>query len=212
MAVEEKELSLGTIWKQMAAHPVPRHARNISFCFGGVTFLLFLIQVITGIVLAIYYKPTPELAYQSIMFIENEVTMGAAIRSVHNISANLMVITVVIHMLRVIYTGSYKPPRQFNWVVGVLLLLIVFAFCFTGYLLPWDQVGYWAAVIGAKIMGSVPFVGDKLLLLAQAGTKVSGYTLSRFYTLHIVVLPISCIGLLAAHFYMVRKQGISGGL
>lgn len=212
MAMEERELSLGTIWKEVAAHPVPRQVRNFMYCFGGMTFLLFLVQAVTGAILAIYYKPTPELAYQSVLFIENEVTMGAAIRSVHNISANLMVIMVVLHMLRVIFTGAYKPPRQFNWVAGVLLLMVVFAFCFTGYLLPWDQVGYWAAVIGAKILGSVPLIGPKLLLIAQAGTKVTGYTLMRFYILHICVLPILTIGLLIAHFYLVRKQGISGGL
>lgn len=212
MAVEEREISVGGIWKGMSSKPVVKEVRNFMYCFGGITFLLFLIQGITGAILAIYYKPTPELAYQSILFLENEVTMGAAMRSIHNISANLMVIMVMLHMLRVIYTGAYKHPREFNWVAGVLLLIIVFGFCFTGYLLPWDQVGYWAAVIGAKIMGTVPLIGSKLLLIVQGGSKVTGYTLMRFYILHICVLPVITIGLLIIHFYLVRKQGISGGL
>lgn len=209
---EHKEQSLWAMFKELASHPVPKHARNFMFCFGGITFLLFLIQAFTGILLAVYYKPTPELAYESVLFIEQQVKMGAAIRSLHNIAANLMVITVVIHLLRVIFTGSYKPPRQLNWIVGATLLLFVFAFCFTGYLLPWDQVGYWAAVIGTKMLGTLPWIGQKLLLLSQAGTKVSGYTLTRFYAIHIVVLPVFALTFMVVHFLMIRKQGISGGL
>lgn len=212
MAVEPKEIDLKHIIQEVAEHPVPWHARNFIFCFGGITFLLFIVQIITGIILAVYYKPTLETAYESVMFITNEVTMGSAIRSVHNIAANLMVIMVLLHFLRVIYTGSYKPPRQFNWVVGVLLLLLVITFCFTGYLLPMDQVGYWAAVIGTKMLGSIPFVGEKLLLLSQAGTKITDYTLTRFYIIHVVVLPVITIFLMVIHFLMVRKQGISGRL
>ena len=210
--VKKHEQSLTDMFKELGSHPVPKHARNYMYCFGGITFLLFLIQVITGILLAIYYKPTPELAYESVIFIEQQVWMGAAIRSIHNVAANLMVITVLLHMFRVIYTGSYKPPRHMNWIIGVCLLIIVFAFCFTGYLLPWDQLGYWAAVIGTKIMGSIPWLGEKLLLLSQAGSKVTGYTLIRFYALHIVVLPVIAIVSMVIHFLMIRKQGISGGL
>lgn len=212
MAVEPKEVELKSILQEIAEHPVPSHARNFIFCFGGITFLLFLVQVLTGILLAVYYKPTMEGAYQSVMFIINDVTMGKAIRSVHNISANLMLIMVVLHCLRVIFTGSYKPPRQFNWVVGVFLLLIVILFCFTGYLLPMDQVGYWGAIIGTKILGSIPIVGEKLLLLSQAGTKITDYTLIRFYIIHIVALPVVAIVLMVLHFLMIRKQGISGRL
>ncbi len=212
MAFEHKEVEVKDMLRDIAEHPVPKHARNFIFCFGGITFLLFLIQVVTGIVLAVYYKPTMEAAYQSVMFINNEVFMGKALRSIHNVSANLMLIMVVCHFLRVIFTGSYKPPRQFNWVVGVFLFIFVILFCFTGYLLTMDQVGYWAAIIGTKILGSVPLVGDQLLLLSQAGTKITDYTLIRFFIIHIVVLPVLTIGLLIAHFLMIRKQGISGPL
>ncbi|WP_172637574.1 MULTISPECIES: cytochrome b N-terminal domain-containing protein [Desulfitobacterium] len=212
VAFEAKEVEVKDMLKEIAEHPVPRHARNFIFCFGGISFLLFLVQVVTGIVLAVYYNPTMEGAYQSVMFINNEVFMGKALRSVHNIAANLMLIMVVLHFLRVVFTGAYKPPRQFNWVVGVLLLLLVVFFCFTGYLLPLDQVGYWAAIIGTKILGSIPIVGDQLLLLGQAGTKITDYTLMRFFIIHIVILPVVTIGLLIAHFLMIRKQGISGPL
>lgn len=212
MSTQIRDVDVKTMLKEVAAHPVPQYARKFYYCFGGLTFFTFVIQVLTGILLAIYYKPTPEAAYQSVKFITDEVTMGAVVRSVHRICSNLMVVLVVLHMLRVIYTGSYKPPRQFNWVVGATLLLFTLGFCFTGYLLIWDQVGYWAAVIGTQIMGSVPFVGETLLNLAQAGSKVTGYTLTRFYALHVVVLPVATIIFLAVHFIMVRKQGISGGL
>lgn len=206
------EVNMKSILKEMAEKPVPFHARNFIFCFGGIAFLMFLIQILTGIVLAVYYKPSMDMAYQSVMFITNEVTMGAAIRSIHNITANLMVIMVLLHFLRVIYTGSYKPPRQFNWVIGALLFLLVVTFCFTGYLLPMDQLGYWAAIIGTQMMGTVPIIGEKLLYLSQAGSKVTDYTLIRFFIIHVVVLPIVTIALMIAHFLMVRKQGISGPL
>ncbi|WP_208925193.1 cytochrome b N-terminal domain-containing protein [Desulfitobacterium hafniense] len=212
VALEPKEVEVKDMLKEIAEHPVPKHARNFIFCFGGIAFLLFLVQVVTGIVLAFYYSPTMEGAYQSVMFINNEVFMGKALRSVHNIAANLMLIMVVLHFLRVVFTGAYKPPRQFNWVIGVLLLLLVIMFCFTGYLLPMDQVGYWAAIIGTKILGSIPIVGDQLLLLGQAGSKVTDYTLIRFFIIHIVILPVITIGFLIAHFLMIRKQGISGPL
>jgi cytochrome b6 len=162
--------------------------------------------------LAIYYKPTPEAAYQSVQFIMDEVALGAVIRTLHRVCSNLMVVLVILHMLRVIYTGSYRKPRQFNWVVGVTLFLLTLAFCFTGYLLIWDQMGYWGAVIGTKMVGIVPFIGDSLLNIAQGGTKVTGFTLTRFYAIHIVVLPIITVLFLVIHFIMVRKQGISGGL
>ncbi|WP_273484362.1 selenite/tellurite reduction operon b-type cytochrome ExtP [Desulforamulus ruminis] len=212
MSTPSRDVDVKTMLQEVAAHPVPEYARKFYYCFGGLTFLTFVIQVLTGILLAVYYKPTPEAAYESVKFITDEVALGAVVRSVHRICSNLMVVLVILHMLRVIYTGSYKRPRQFNWVVGVTLLLLTLGFCFTGYLLIWDQVGYWAAVIGTQIMGSVPVVGDTLLNLAQAGSKVSGYTLTRFYALHIVVLPVVTIVFLVIHFIMVRKQGISGGL
>jgi cytochrome b6 len=206
------EVEVKDMLKEVATHPVPKSARKFYYCFGGLTFFTFLLQVLTGIILAIYYKPTPEAAYQSVQFIMDEVALGAVIRTLHRVCSNLMVVLVILHMLRVIYTGSYRKPRQFNWVVGVTLFLLTLAFCFTGYLLIWDQMGYWGAVIGTKMVGIVPFIGDSLLNIAQGGTKVTGFTLTRFYAIHIVVLPIITVLFLVIHFIMVRKQGISGGL
>lgn len=212
MSMPADEVEVKDMLKEVATHPVPKSARKFYYCFGGLTFFTFLLQVLTGIILAIYYKPTPEAAYQSVQFIMDEVALGAVIRTLHRVCSNLMVVLVILHMLRVIYTGSYRKPRQFNWVVGVTLFLLTLAFCFTGYLLIWDQMGYWGAVIGTKMVGIVPFIGDSLLNIAQGGTKVTGFTLTRFYAIHIVVLPIITVLFLVIHFIMVRKQGISGGL
>jgi len=198
--------------RDVGAKPVPLSVRRFYYCFGGLTFLTFLVQVMTGIILAMYYVPTPEGAHASIQFIMTEVNLGAVIRSIHRMASNLMVIFVLLHMLRVILTKSYQHPRQLNWIAGVCLLVLTLGFCFTGYLLIWDQVGYWAAVIGTQIAGSIPFLGGFLQDLAQGGSKVSGFTLSRFYALHIAGLPILAILFLILHFLMIRKQGISRGL
>jgi cytochrome b6 len=207
-----KDVDVKTMLKEIGAKPVPASVRKFYYCFGGLTFLTFCVQVLTGIILAMYYVPTPEGAYASIQFIMTDVNMGAVVRSIHRIASNLMVVFVLFHMLRVILTKSYKHPRQFNWVAGVCLLLLTLGFCFTGYMLIWDQVGYWAAVIGTQIAGSIPLLGGVLQEMAQGGSKVSGVTLSRFYALHIAGMPILAILFLTLHFIMIRKQGISRGL
>lgn len=199
-------------WKKFSNHPVPRHALNPIYCFGGLTFAAFLIQVVTGIFLALYYKPTPDTAYASIEFIMNEVRFGAVIRSIHHWSANLMVVLVLLHMIRVFYTGSFKKPRELNWVVGVMLFIITLGFGFTGYILPWDQVGYWASTVGTEIAGGVPFIGKYILILLRGGLKITDFTLIRFFIAHIVILPVITIILLGAHFIMIRVQGISDEL
>lgn len=195
--------------KKLLSKPVPRFATRWMYCLGGITFLLFLIQVVTGILLAFYYKPTPEEAYASIQFIENEVRFGASIRAIHHWSANGMVIMVVAHMLRVFIMGAFKPPRELNWVSGVVLLLLTFFFGLTGYLLPWDQRAYWATTVATEIAGGVPQLGELVLVFFRGGWDVSGVTLSRFYALHILVLPVIVALLLGMHFLMVRRQGIS---
>ncbi|AVX19794.1 cytochrome b6 [Carboxydocella sporoproducens DSM 16521] len=196
-------------WKEIKEHPVPPHALNPIYCLGGLTFLSFLIQAVTGIILALYYRPTPEEAYASIQFIMEQVSFGAMIRSVHHYAANIMVLLVMLHMLRVFYTGSFKKPRELNWVVGVLLYLLTLAFGFTGYLLPWDQVAYWASVVGTEIMGGIPVIGKYLMILARGGLKVTEFTLTRFYVAHVIILPLLAILLMGLHFLMVRLQGIS---
>lgn len=195
--------------RKMLAKPVPIFATRWMYCLGGITFMLLVVQGITGVLLAMYYKPTPEEAYASIQFIENEVRFGAAIRAIHHWSANGTIIMVVAHLLRVFITGAFKPPRELNWVTGVILFIITLAFGFTGYLLPWDQRAYWATTVGTEIAGGVPQIGDLALVFLRGGWDVTAITLSRFYALHILVLPAIIIILLAGHFWMIRRQGIA---
>lgn len=192
--------------------PVPKHAIRWYFCLGGITFALFIIQGITGILLSLYYKPTPEQAYESILFIMNNVRFGWLIRSIHSWSASLMIACCVAHMLRVFITGSYKKPRELNWVAGIVLLLLTLVFGFTGYLLPWDQKALWGSTVGSEILGVVPVIGEALLQLLRGGMEITGLTLTRFYGIHMLVLPILVFVFLAIHFVIIRRQGISGPL
>jgi hypothetical protein len=189
--------------------PVPLFSTRWWYCLGGITFMLFLVQGVTGTMLAFYYKPTPEEAYASIEFIETQVRFGASIRAIHHWSANAMVIMVVAHMLRVFITGAFKPPRELNWISGVILLLVTLGFGFTGYLLPWDQRAFWATTVGSEIAGGIPWIGDLALVFLRGGWGVGSVTLSRFYAVHVLVLPVIILILLGAHFLMVRKQGIA---
>ena len=189
--------------------PVPRYALRWFYCLGGITAFLFVVQGITGILLAFYYKPTPEAAYESILFIENEVRFGAAIRAIHHWAANGMIVMCIAHMLRVFITGAYKAPRELNWVGGMLLLIGTLAFGFTGYLLPWDQRAFWATTVGTEIAGGVPSVGELVLVFLRAGWNVSAVTLSRFFAAHVLVLPVFVVTLMGLHFLMVRRQGIA---
>jgi quinol-cytochrome oxidoreductase complex cytochrome b subunit len=192
--------------------PVPKHAIKWYFCLGGITFALFLIQGVTGILLSIYYRPTPNEAYESILFIMNSVPFGWLIRGIHHWSATLMIAFCVAHMLRVFITGAFKNPRELNWVAGVFLLLLTLVFGFTGYLLPWDQKALWGSTVGSEILGVVPWVGRALLGLLRAGADITGLTLTRFYGLHILVLPVLVFVFLGIHFIIIRRQGISGPL
>jgi quinol-cytochrome oxidoreductase complex cytochrome b subunit len=192
--------------------PVPKHAIRWYFCLGGITFFLFVVQGITGILLSLYYKPTPEGAYQSILFIMNNVRFGWLIRSIHSWSASLMIAACVLHMLRVLITGAYKKPRELNWVAGVVLLILTLTFGFTGYLLPWDQKAFWGSTVGSQIFGSIPLVGNALLGLLRGGPDITGFTLTRFYGLHMLVIPLATIVFLGFHFIVIRRQGISGPL
>jgi quinol-cytochrome oxidoreductase complex cytochrome b subunit len=191
--------------------PVPKHV-NWTFCFGGMTFFLFIIQVFTGILLTLYYRPTPEGAYESVRHITNHVSFGWLIRGIHHWASNIMILMVVLHMLRVYFYGAYKRPRELNWLAGVGLLGVTLAFGFTGYLLPWDQVAYWATTVGSQIAGAVPIVGPTFLLMMRGGEMVTGETLTRFFSAHVIILPVASVVLLAFHFLMIRRQGISGPL
>lgn len=188
--------------------PVPTWATRWWYCLGGITAFLFVILGATGIMLAFYYQPTPEGAYASIQYIETQVRFGAGVRMIHHWSANGMVIMCFAHMLRVFITGAFKPPRELNWGSGVILIVATLMFGFTGYLLPWDQTAYWASTVGSEIVGGIPDIGTLILVFMRVGWDISAATLNRFYTLHVLVLPIVLVTVMGLHFLMVRRQGL----
>ncbi len=189
--------------------PVPTFALRWWYCLGGITAFLFVVQAITGIMLAFYYKPTPEAAYASILFIETQVRFGAAIRAIHHWAANGMIVMCTAHMLRVFVMGAFKAPRELNWVSGVILLILTLGFGFTGYLLPWDQRAFWATTVGTEIAGAIPVIGNLSLVFLRVGWDVGALTLSRFYSLHVIVIPIMTLVFMGSHFLMVRRQGVA---
>jgi quinol-cytochrome oxidoreductase complex cytochrome b subunit len=193
---------------KMLNKPVPAWQRRWWYCLGGLSAFLFLVQGITGVMLAFYYKPTPDAAYASIQFIENEIRFGSAIRMIHHWAANGMVVMVTAHLIRVFISGAFKPPRELNWISGVILFVVTLGFGFTGYLLPWDQRAYWATTVGSEIAGSLPAIGELALVFLRVGWNVTHLTLSRFYALHVLVFPLIIVAVMGAHFIMVRRQGI----
>jgi len=204
----DKRLSLREILEKAFQRPIPPHV-NWFFCFGGITLFLFMIQIVTGTLLALYYKPTPAEAYASIKHIVNDVPLGWFIRQIHAWAANLMVFFMLLHMLRVFLHGAYKSPRELNWVVGVLLFFITLIFGFTGYLLPWDQWAYWGTKGGSETLRGIPLFGPQILHLLWGGPNVTGTTLIRFYAIHVIVLPWLITLFLTLHFLMIRRQRIS---
>jgi quinol-cytochrome oxidoreductase complex cytochrome b subunit len=198
-------------------HPVKvkRHGVKLSYtlCLGGLSFFLFILLTITGIFLMFYYTPSAETAYADIEALSTNVAFGSLVRNMHRWGAHLMVLSVFLHMSRVFYHGAYKPPREFNWVVGVVLLFLTLLLSFSGYLLPWDQLALWAVTVGTNMAGFVPVVGNEVKFALLAGVEVSGATLLRFYVLHVLAFPFILVIFLAVHFWRVRKDGgISGPL
>ena len=203
----EVRYRVGTVAHALMHVEIPKSAS--TFYFGGITMFFFMVQVITGVLLVVYYQPTPDAAYGSILFIMNEVSFGWLIRSVHSWSANLMILFCVLHMLRVFFQGAYKRPREVTWGVGFVLLLFTLGFGFTGYLLPWDQRAYWATTVGTEIAGAMPIVGQALDLFLRGGSDITARTLSRFFGVHVLVLPLSAILMLVVHLTMVHQQGLA---
>ncbi len=198
-------------------HPVKvkRHAvrYTYTFCLGGISFFLFLVLTLTGVFLMFFYVPSTIKGYTDLRELETEVIFGQFMRNMHRWGAHLMVFTVVLHMMRVFYQGAYKPPREFNWVVGVMLLLVTLLLSYTGYLLPWDQLAFWAITVGTNMAGYAPVVGKEAKMLLLGATEVSQPTLLRFYVLHVIFLPLAGALLMAVHFWRIRKDGgISGPL
>ncbi len=178
-----------------------------TWYLGTLTLGTFLLLVITGILLMLYYHPSVPQAYVDVKDLKYVVSSGLFLRNLHRWSAHAMVLLAFAHMFRVFYRGAYRPPREFNWVVGVVLLLLTLLLSYTGYLLPWDQLAYWAITVGSNISAAVPLVGDKFHFLLLGGHQVNANALLRFYVLHCVILPLVAIVFLAVHFWRIRKDG-----
>jgi quinol-cytochrome oxidoreductase complex cytochrome b subunit len=196
-------------------HPVrvKKHAvrYTYTFCLGGISFFLFLALTVTGVYLMFFYVPSITRAFQDIQTIENSVAFGSLIRNMHRWAAHLMVLTVFLHMIRVFYHGAYKPPREFNWAIGVLLLFSTLWLSFTGYLLPWDQIAFWAITVGTQMATYAPLLDQESSFILLGGIEVGQETLIRFYVMHVIAFPLIAALLMVVHFWRIRKDGgISG--
>ena len=176
---------------------------------GSATLTVFLVQVVTGIALAMWYSPSPDHAYDSIRFLEAKVVSGATLRGIHHWGASAMVVLVLAHMIRVFSMGAYKYPREINWVLGVILLFVVLAFSFTGYLLPWDQKAYWATQVGTNLAGTTPVVGPLIVKMMRGGVQLGAATLARFFALHVLLLPMILVVIVLLHLALLIRQGIA---
>ena len=201
-------LPLGEVMAHLRK-PLPKHI-NLLFSLGSLAMFLLLLQAATGAFLALSYSPSPDHAHNAVKYITEEVPFGSFVRGLHHWGASAMVIIVFLHLLRVVLYGSYKAPRELTWVVGVLLLLVVLGFGFTGYLLPWDEKAYWATVVGVEIASTAPGLGDVVAKVLRGGTEIGAVTLSRFYALHTIWLPWIAFSLVGIHLFLVRFYGSSG--
>lgn len=203
----DERLGWRNVWEAIFLRKLPKV--NWWYTLGSATLFTAILQGVTGILLTIYYVPTPDHAYDTVQFITYEVSMGWLIRGLHHYGASAMVVLVVLHMLRVIIHGAYKYPREMTWFTGVGLLLVVIGSGFTGYLLPWDQRAYWATTVGTKIAGTPPLIGDWILQVIRGGEGLSEVTLARFFGVHVWVLPAVLVAILFLHLFLVIRNGIS---
>lgn len=198
-------------WRDVWAAIFLRKIPHVDWLYtlGSATLFVAVLQIVTGILLTIYYVPTPDHAYDSVIYITTQLPAGWFIRGLHHWGASAMVILTALHLLRTFFYGAYKYPREVTWMSGVALLLIVVGFGFTGYLLPWDQKAYWATTVGTEIAGVAPVVGVWVLRIARGGDELSAVTLARFFGAHVWVLPAALLTLLGIHLYLVIRIGIS---
>lgn len=207
-------------WFDQRYHVTPEVEKNLTrklvpktlswaACLGGLSCLVFIVQVITGMLLLMYYKPDPAAAWDSATFIKSNVSMGWIVQRIHTVGANLMMALVFMHMIRIAYHKIYRAPRELHWVSGIVLLMLTMGLAFTGYLLPWTQLSYWGATVGTEIPGAVPGVGEELVRWVRRGNAISGETLGFFFALHIWVLPAVISAFMVMHFVMIRRTGIS---
>jgi len=195
--------------RRLLDEPVPGDV-NWWFTLGSVILFLLAVQFVTGIVLTMYYVPTPTHAYDSVRFINTGLTFGRVLRGLHFFGASFIVIAAVMHLLRVLFFGAYKSPREVTWMTGIVLLLLVLAFGLTGYLLPWDQRAYWATVVTVNIARSTPLVGNYIASVMRGGPVIGALTLSRWYSVHVILLPVGVMLFVVIHLYLMRRHGIAG--
>jgi quinol-cytochrome oxidoreductase complex cytochrome b subunit len=192
-------------------HPTRIHKTHVkithTYCLGGLSFFMFLGLTVTGVMLMFYYVPDVNRAFTDVQALETNVRFGMLIRNLHRWMAHAMVLLVLMHMMRVFYTGAYKPPREYNWVVGVILLVLTLLLSFTGYLLPWDQLALWAITVGTNIAGAAPILGGQSRLVLIGGFDVGPNALIRFYTLHVIALPLLAAIFMSVHFWRIRRDG-----
>ena len=200
-------------WDPLAAFlrkkTVPRHRLSYWYFLGGITLFLFIIQVVTGILLLLYYRPGTNEAFESVQYIMTQVQFGWLVRSIHSWSANLMIFTAVAHMFSVLFLKAYRKPRELTWMSGVVLLFLVLGFGFSGYLLPWNTLAFFATKVGTEITGQVPIIGKPMMIFLRGGEEVTGATLSRFFGFHVAVLPGLATLLILVHLLLVQRLGIS---
>lgn len=215
----DERIDLQPIWRDIADHEVPEHvnpAHHFSafvYCFGGLTFFVVVIQILSGMFLTMYYVPDIENAWRSVYYLQTEVAHAQIVRGMHHWGASVVIVMLLLHTLRVFFQGAYKKPRELNWMVGVLIFFVMLGLGFTGYLLPWDNKAFFATQVGLEIAQQVPFIGDQLkILLAGDASIVGAQTLTRFFAIHVFFLPAALFALLAVHFILIRRQGISGPL
>ena len=205
----DERVELKGLVDYMGKKYVPVHRHSVWYYFGGVSLFLFIIQVVTGILLLLYYKSGEELAFESINFIMSKVQFGWLIRSVHSWTANLFILSAMIHMFSVFFEKAYRKPREITWITGMLMFFLLLGFGFSGYLLPWNELAFFATKVGTDIAGIVPVVGKPMLVFLRGGDEVTGATLSRFFGFHVAVLPGLFTVFLGIHLLLVQRQGMS---
>ena len=204
----EDRLSLRAAWRSAMERRIPEHV-GWRHAFGGATYFLCMILVVTGVMLSFYYRPSAVEAYPSLQYLETEVRLGWLVRHVHYWAASLVIVAVLFHLYRVLFTGTYRAPRETTWLIGIFLLLTLLAFVTSGYLLPYDQFAYWTTTEGVEHLENIPLLGGLVAQLFRADEYVSGATLSRFYATHVILLPWVALLFLSLHFQLVRKLGVA---
>jgi quinol-cytochrome oxidoreductase complex cytochrome b subunit len=205
----DDRLHLSAVMHLASEKTVPRHRYMPFYYFGGMTLFFFAVQVATGILLMLYYRPSAEGAFESVEFLMTTVPFGWLIRSIHAWSANLMIFSAAAHLISVYFLKAYRPPREITWITGCLLLFLALGFGFSGYLLPWNQLSFFATKVGTDIASKIPLVGEWTLRFLRGGDRVTGGTLSRFYGWHVAILPAATAALLALHLLLVQVHGMS---